>query len=243
MSFLTILHIFFLKIHVFFITILHGSFSDINYGRNYRKKRRNYDQSTLNLALKMINEDRKTLYAASKATGVPWSTLKLYSEKTESDQNLQKLGRPFALNPEMEVKLFKYIIQMQEIGFGLIVYQIRVLAFKLATSNGRDKYFLQKAEIASQKWWEAFKERYNLTLRVAENLSAYRASMANPSLIADFYSKYKALLTKLDLFDKPGQIWNCDETGLNFVANKGNFSSNNHIYIHSIHTHYSYIFF
>lgn len=88
------------------------------------------------------------------------------------------------LNAATEIKLVNYIIAMQELGFGVTVVQVREVAWKLAHSTNRDKFLhstkVDGFQIASKTWWRNFKERYNLSLRVPENLSAYRASMANP---------------------------------------------------------------
>ena len=56
-----------------------------------------------------------------------------------------------------------------------------------------------------------FKRRYGLTLKVPENLSAYRASMANPAMISDYFDKLSEAINKVGL---PAQrkledhIWN-----------------------------------
>ncbi|XP_072381873.1 uncharacterized protein [Diabrotica undecimpunctata] len=55
-------------------------------------------------------------------------------------------------------------------------------------------------------------------LRVPENLSAYKASMANEFMIKDFFSKLNDVLMKLNMKNKPNLIWNCDETGLSYVV-------------------------
>lgn len=165
-----------------------------------------------------------TLYGASHHFGVPWTTLKRYVTAVgENEQfDIQKLGRPFALNAATEIKLVNYIIAMQELGFGVTVVQVREVAWKLAHSTNRDKFLhspkVDGFQIASKTWWRNFKQRYNLSLRVPENLSAYRASMANPTMVADFYVKLENLMKKINIFDKPNRIWNCDETGLAYVT-------------------------
>ncbi|CAH1284696.1 unnamed protein product [Diabrotica balteata] len=114
--------------------------------------------------------------------------------------------------------LYNYIIEMQELGFGLTVYQIRKYAYDLAKVDGREKFLPSTNCIASKWWWNSFKSRYNLCLRVPENLSAYRASMANEFMIKDFFSKLNDVLTKLNIKNTPKLIWNCDETGLSYVV-------------------------
>lgn len=183
------------------------------------KRYRKYDSSELQLALKLIKEDGKSLYFASKTTKIPWSTLKHYVSREE--ETARKLGRPFALSSELEVRLFNYIIEMTEMGFGLTVFAIRKVAYDLAAASGRKNFLNSGKNIASKWWWASYKERYGLSLRVPENLSAYRASMANPTILADYYLKLDHLTTELGIKDMPDRIWNCDETGMSYVVKPG----------------------
>lgn len=186
-------------------------------------KERQYDHSSLLKAARLVRYQNLSLYRAAKETGVPWSTLKDFLSRSVDIEHatIPKLGRPFTLPPELEIKVFHHINTMQELGFGLTVVQVRKLAYDLAKSVNREKLFNPDKQIASKWWWSKFKERYNLTLRTPENLSAYRASMANATMIDDYFSKLELLLTKLDIMDKPDRLWNVDETGLTFVVKSG----------------------
>ncbi|KAF2887896.1 hypothetical protein ILUMI_18277, partial [Ignelater luminosus] len=145
---------------------------------------RTYKTAELLNAAREVIESNKTIYRASKDNNVPWSILKRYL-KTNPDiyqQNalIQKQGKPFVLTPELEQKLYHYLIKMQELGFGLTIAQVRTVTF-------------------NKWWWTHFRSRYNLTLRVSENLSSYRASCANSTLIAGFYSVLEKLYDKLNI--------------------------------------------
>ncbi|KAF2894772.1 hypothetical protein ILUMI_11401 [Ignelater luminosus] len=166
---------------------------------------RTYKTAELLNAAREVIESNKTIYRALKDNNVPWSILKQYL-KTNPDiyqQNalIQKQGKPFVLTPELEQKLYHYLIKMQELGFGLTIAQVRTVAF-------------------NKWWWTHFRSRYNLTLRVSENVSSYRASCANPTLIARFYSVLKKLYDKLNIDKRQvnNHIWNVDETGLQYVV-------------------------
>lgn len=185
---------------------------------------RNYETAELLNALKEVTQGNKTIYKAAKDNNIPWSTLKRYL-KSNPDINKQhalipKQGKPFALSTELEQKLYHFIIKMQELGFGLTVFQVRTLAFKLAEAVDRAHFFNENKRIASKWWWAHFQTRYNLTIRVPENLSAYRASCGNPTLIAEFYSILRKLYTKLNIDEKnlKSHVWNTDETGLQYVV-------------------------
>ncbi|XP_065639898.1 uncharacterized protein LOC136072595 [Hydra vulgaris] len=180
---------------------------------SYRK----YANFELVAAAKMVNEQKMSIYKAAKINGVPWSSLKDFL-KRDNVELVPKMGRPYALTSDLEIQILNYIIKMQELGFGLTVLQVRKIAHKIATTAGRGSYFNEYNESASKWWWVNFKKRYNLTLRVPENLAAYRASMANSHMISNFYSKLDLLMIQLGIKDMPGRLWNCDETGLSYVV-------------------------
>lgn len=83
---------------------------------------------------------------------------------------------------------------------------------------GRKRPFNDKEKSAGEWWWKDFKMRYGLTLRVPENIATYRSSMANRSILNEFYDKLQRLLLKLGIENRPDLIWNCDETGLSYVV-------------------------
>lgn len=189
-----------------------------------RSSYRQYEHSDMIVAARKVRHENFSIYKASKHTGVPYNSLKRFLNDNEDllHCEIPKLGRPFALSADLEHRLFNYIIEMQELGFGLTVMQVRKIAFDLAESANRQHMFNPEKKIASKWWWCKFKERYNLCLRVPENLSAYRASMANPVIISDYFTKLEDLLLHLNIKDQPSRIWNVDETGLTYVvrANK-----------------------
>lgn len=131
-------------------------------------KYRKYNQQQLKEAVNSIKNEGRTIYKASKETGIPWSTLKRYLEREED--SVRKMGRPYALPSDLELRLYNYIIEMQELGFGLTVFQIRKYAYDLAEATGRENFLPSAKRIASKWWWNSFKARYNLCLRVPENL-------------------------------------------------------------------------
>lgn len=112
-------------------------------------KYRKYNQQQLKEAVNSIKNEGRTIYKASKETGIPWSTLKRYLESEED--SVRKMGRPYALPSDLELRLYNYIIEMQELGFGLTVFQIRKYAYDLAEATGREN-FLPSAKRIASKW-------------------------------------------------------------------------------------------
>lgn len=75
--------------------------------------------------------EKFTVYAAAKMKTAPWSSLKSFLQNRGeygSQQKFPKLGRPFALTVELEQQLVRYVNDMQELGFGLTVVQVRKIA-------------------------------------------------------------------------------------------------------------------
>lgn len=197
---------------------------------NVKPKKPSYNGRILEEAVKKVLQDDWSIYKAAKFYAIPWTTLKenvvKSTEHFDCNTNvlnkfvLGKVGRPFALPSALEVKLASYIIKMQEYGFGLTVKQIRKLAYTIAV-KGAAKRFSSANKTAGKKWFCGFKKRFNLTLRKPENLSRYRASCTNPTLLQQFYDCLEKLLDEHNLRNCPSQIWNCDETGLMFVTTTG----------------------
>jgi hypothetical protein len=132
--------------------------------------------------------------------------------------DIPKLGRPFVLPKLVELRLVKYIIEMQELGFGPNVTQIKQLAFQLSNvAFTRSPFNGDKAK-AGSFWWWSFKQRYVLSLDTPEKLAASRAVTAKKENIEDFYDKLESTVNKLQLQMKPGQIYNCDGAGVTFVV-------------------------
>jgi hypothetical protein len=60
------------------------------------------------------------------------------------------------------------------------------------------------------------KRHQDLSIRKPEKLTTTRTRMLNPVVVTNYFNDLDALLYKLDLKEKPDQIWNCGETGKNF---------------------------
>jgi hypothetical protein len=56
------------------------------------------------------------------------------------------------------------------------------------------------------------KRHQDLSIRKPEKLTTTRARMLNPVVVTNYLNDLDALLDKLDLKEKPDQIWNCDDT-------------------------------
>ncbi|KAJ4425834.1 hypothetical protein ANN_27460 [Periplaneta americana] len=126
-----------------------------NGGRKVNK-RRTYSVVNLQNTVKMVLNDNWTIYKPAKECGVPWSTLKVHISRNVGDADVgeggpfevPKLRRPFMLPvPKLvELRLVKYIIEMQELGFGLNVTQIKRLGFELSKTTSKTSSFNEDRE-------------------------------------------------------------------------------------------------
>ena len=67
-------------------------------------------------------------------------------------------------------------------------------------------------------WWDSFKHHHSkLTLRTAAPVSYTRLVASDPEIINNYYNLLELTLSDNDLFDKPAQIFNIDETGMPLV--------------------------
>ncbi|CAG4990873.1 unnamed protein product [Parnassius apollo] len=128
--------------------------------KNSKKKNRKYNEIMLKSAIESVLQSKLTLYMASKEFNVPWSTLKANVERVKEERKqgitqirMLKVGRPFSLSANLEQSLLSYIIQMQELGFGLTVNQIRQIAFSLAETAECKHYFNKSKRCAGWNWW------------------------------------------------------------------------------------------
>jgi hypothetical protein len=91
--------------------------------------------------VRKVVQDKWSVYKTVKDCGVPWSKLKDHISHhvaenigTEKDMpsDFLKLGHSFVVPKLVELRLVKCIIEIQELGFGLNVAQVKQLAFQLS---------------------------------------------------------------------------------------------------------------
>ncbi|KAJ8889035.1 hypothetical protein PR048_008529 [Dryococelus australis] len=80
---------------------------------------------------------------------------------------------------------------------------MKVIAFEVAEASGREHFFNTEKKCASKKRWANFIQRYGLTLRVPEKLSVYRMSMANSTMVDDYFDKLTDTMARLNIQHKP----------------------------------------
>ena len=175
---------------------------------NGAQKRQQWSLEAMTEAMKAVRLNEKGLREAAREYSVPVTTL-----KRRVDGSVPVDARPgptTVLTREEEEKLCKYCFDMCDMGYGLTVEDVRVVAFRIAANSGRQHPF-QNGK-AGRDWYEGFLRRFpTLTLRKEEALSYMRAKNADEKVVEDFFAKLAAVLARLNLLSKPMQIYNADE--------------------------------
>ena len=132
------------------------------------------------------------------------------------------------LTDDVEKKLIDYIDLCKQMCHPIDVDVVKLKAKRLHFATHNIPLTDQnRNELASQRWWNAFRKRHpTLTLRAPQPLAMQRARATQPEIIHHLYDLLKLAYDTFQF--QPHQIWAMDETGVdnNFkvrkvVANKG----------------------
>ncbi|XP_031327277.1 tigger transposable element-derived protein 2-like [Photinus pyralis] len=197
-------------------------------GKTYVRKttRANFSQDTLAEAMNKVNSHEMGVNEASREYGISSRTLRRH---LKSGSSIVKLGRGPELGPEHEKRLVAHIKSLEKIGFAPDAIAVRSMAYKFAEKLNINHRFSQVQERAGDEWFKRFLYRNKeLSIRKSEGLSVARANGMNRKEVGDYFTLLQEICTNNDLFDKPGQIYNVDETGIQInnkpgkvVATKG----------------------
>ena len=165
-------------------------------------------QARVAAAKNAVLSNNISIYKASRQFNIPETTIRRHCN---SENNLSGPGRPRKLSEAQEVELVKYSKDMVRLGFGLTASDMIRCANGMTGGDSR----------LSWDWWSSFKRRHNLCLRASEPVAHYRATMANRAMMDDFFDKYEAKVSELNLENKPHLIYNLDETGLQIAGGSG----------------------
>ena len=119
-----------------------------------------------------------------------------------------KSGKKRYLSDEEEEELVKFLINCAAVGFPRSRMQVISMVQEVCNKRNIDA-------VVSHGWWERFCGRHpNVSLRSCAVLSQARARGTNPEAIDEYFDILEQTLTEYDLLDKPGNIFNMDETGM-----------------------------
>ncbi|XP_070546834.1 uncharacterized protein [Ptychodera flava] len=183
--------------------------------KTWTKKQGLWLPSSMRSAIEAVKASKTSIRKAAKTFNVPRATLhrRLFNDLPDT-----LASRPCVLSPEDEEELVCHILEMESRGFGLTIVDTCRLAFEIAERKGIAHPFNNDKKRAGYDWFQGFIQRHpQLAIRKPEGLSAARTSMLNPTVVGDYFRKLDEILTKLNLKNRPGQVYNADETGMNTV--------------------------
>lgn len=127
-------------------------------------------------------------------------------------------GRPTALSKSDEEYLVQAIILFQEYGWPLTEDKLKTIVETFVKIRKLKTPFT--GDRPGHDWFLAFRHRWSsqLSMRKPEILTIARAKSTTVEVHKAFMTLVKKAYNELGITDKPAQIWNCDETGINVNA-------------------------
>lgn len=182
----------------------------------YKRKagviRGNWTANDLQNAVSAITERTMTINQAARTFGVPASTIRRRMRVNSFAKT--PLGPSSVLGAQNESKLVAHIKKLQKSGFSPTRREVRTMAYKLVVQLGLKHNFNNDLGMAGDEWMQSFLRRNpELSIRKAEAVSLSRAETSR-SDVEKYFQLLRDTLISHDLTEKPGNLYNVDETGL-----------------------------
>jgi hypothetical protein len=172
------------------------------------EKLREWSNESMVAAIQAVRDETFGVNRAAIEYGVPKTTLKdRISGKVV--HGTSSGAKPY-LSREEEGELVEFLISCSKLGYGKTRKEVMVLVGSIMKKRRND---FDKP--ISNGWWLRFQERWpNLSLRKGDSFSMARDKMTDHDVFDSYYKLLKETLEKNGLLHKPGQIYNCDESGM-----------------------------
>ena len=176
-----------------------------------KEKGLQYDRANLNRAFEAIQQRGLSVRREATEYSVPVTTLR---DQILGNGDIDaKIGFDTIFEHEEEEKLVGHITYMAGIGYGYNKSGIQYMAKDYAVSLGKPT---KAKESLSNNWFYGFIKRWpNLKIVKPQKLSIARAKSASRESLDKYYKELSLVLTSNGLNDKPQNIYNVDETGVN----------------------------
>lgn len=178
-----------------------------------------WTQDQLHRAVEEIKNKKMGINEAARYFSIPARTLRRRLQT--GNYNKLAMGRCPLLGNENEMKLANHLKTLQKRGFPATRNDLREIAYNFAERLKVKHSF--KNRKASYDWLHSFLYRHpDLSLRKAEGVSASCAVGLNHEVVNAYFNMLGTLMAENNLFQKPANIYNMDETGLQ-LNNKTGF--------------------
>lgn len=176
------------------------------------KPRKQWREEHLVAAIRAINSGEMGVNEASATFGVPSRTLRR-RKKSGITRDLP-LGPEGCLGTANEKRLVKHVQKLEKCGFALDRESLRFLAYQFAEKLKIKHRFNRETQLAGYDWLNSFLLRnQEVSIRAAQGLSIARAEGMDRKQVNDFFNLLKDVYTEYNMFVKPSNIFNMDETG------------------------------
>ncbi|XP_053372904.1 uncharacterized protein LOC123565518 [Mercenaria mercenaria] len=172
---------------------------------------RRYSPESLLKAFEAVKEKKVPVKRAARQFDVPENTLR-DRVKGRIDAKNFCIGGETTLSREEEEVLVEHVEVMGQLGYGYTNTKLQQIAGELAYEMGKKK--TNKA--MSNNWLYGFMNRWQkrLVSLSPRSLDSYRAKCSTPEAVSSYFRNLQDTLKRYDLLDKPQNIYNLDETGL-----------------------------
>ena len=166
-----------------------------------------WSKSSLEKAIAELEKGNITsVRRAALVYGIPRSTLHDHY-KGKVGQDARPGPEPY-LSIEEEEELTNFLIKCSRIGYPKTRQQVLGIVQEIVGKRRPDVS-------VTNGWWERFSKRHpNVCLKTSVPLSYVRAMAEDEASLDGYFELLETTLHENDIFDHPGHIFNCDETGM-----------------------------
>lgn len=198
---------------------------------DYQRKKDPIDREKLQECLDMITSGQATVHSTSTQLNLPRTTVRRHLKAQQTGQLLLNPGMPPSLPPLLAAEIAVVAKTAATTGFGLskadlILFVGDVVSGRLKVDDDIGMYLRQHCRfpncIPSHDFIEKFMRDHHLSLVKPSPLERARAqAQADPFLVYEFYGSLEAEMLRLRIQDKPGHIFNLDESAFFLDPSRG----------------------
>lgn len=159
--------------------------------------------------------------AISRQYQVPKATILRHAKLLNkfANNDVTQKGTPAVFSIEQEKEFVDYLLLLENHMFGLTITDMRRIAYQIAEHNKIRHSFNREKEIASKRWFYAFKKRHpKISLYQPESTSLNKAKGFNRQNVSNFYDLFENIVDNNLI--QACNIFNVDETGISTVQTK-----------------------
>lgn len=167
-------------------------------------------------AIADIEERSLSVRKAAKKWGIPKSTLQ---DKLGRQVEKKRKGPRTVLTEAEEDRFAEWLIERAKRGFGVTKDEFLDSVKTFIEKDKRETNFTGNRP--GNKWYRGFVKRNpKVRLRSARPLDKKRAKIT-PQDLDEWFANFEKFIRDVGVVDRPGQIWNCDETGFDLQGRAG----------------------